>query len=172
MHPGYKKSTRPESRAGIASQPRLQANTSAASSPVIKTANQNLYRLRHHGRAPVRSAEHRRKARGSRRGLFEQSPQGFASSAAAATFEKRREPAAAGGGRVSRVAFSLDTLLLAKQKKVSRPRDELPLKITAHQRTKPQSSQSKALQPPLPNPSPARGEGLTTSSLSDLTLPS
>ena len=36
-----------------------------------------------------------------------------------------------------RVAFSLDTSLLAKQKKVSRPRDELPLKISSHQRTNP-----------------------------------
>ena len=48
-------------------------------------------RCRHnHGNSPVGRAEHRRKLRGSRRGLFERLQ--AASSAAAAGFEKRRLP--------------------------------------------------------------------------------
>jgi hypothetical protein len=48
--------------------------------------------LRHHERVPVRSAEHRRLKRGSRRGLFERPK--AASSAAAVSSEKRRESVA------------------------------------------------------------------------------
>ena len=85
--------------------------------------------LRRHGRAPVRSAEHRRKLRGSRRGLFERLQ--AASSAAAADFEKRREPA----GRVSRVAFSLDTFFWrSKRKYLGRGTNSRPKSI-ARQRT-------------------------------------
>jgi hypothetical protein len=65
------KNTGPVSRSSIGSQPCLQANTRAASSPTKIQRIKNHYRLHHHGHAPVESAEHRRKARGSRRGLFE-----------------------------------------------------------------------------------------------------
>jgi hypothetical protein len=136
LHPDYK-NTCPASRSGIASQPCLQANTRAASSPTKIQRIEVQYRLHHHERAPVRSAEHRRLKRGSRRGLFESRPKADASSAAAASDEKHREPAAAGEGRVSSGRLFFGYFILAKQKKVSRPRDELPLKITARQRTTP-----------------------------------
>ncbi len=71
------KTTSPVSRSGIASQPRLQANTRAACSPTKKQQIEVLDRLHHHGRAPVESAEHRRLKRGSRRGLFEQQAKGL-----------------------------------------------------------------------------------------------
>ena len=59
----------------------------------------------------MRSAEHRRLKRGGRRGLSERPK--AASSAAAASTEKRREPE----GRVSRVAFSLDTFFWRSKRK-------------------------------------------------------
>ena len=110
-NPRGQKLAHPTSRSGIASQPRLKTNTRAASSP---TKNQRIevhYRLRRHDRAPVRSAEHRRLKRGGRRGLSERPK--AASSAAAASTEKRREPE----GRVSRVAFSLDTFFWRSKRK-------------------------------------------------------
>ena len=127
------KTTRSTSRSGSASQTSLQTSTSAACSPTTKQRIEVHDSSHHHGRAPVRSAEHRRLKRGCRRGLSERPK--AASSAAAASTEKRREPAAAGGGRVSRVAFSLDTFFWRSKSKVSRPRDELPLNINARQRT-------------------------------------
>jgi hypothetical protein len=51
--------------------------------------------------SPVGHAEHRSPMRGSPRGLFEQSPQGFASSAAAALDEKRRVTRSAAEGVTS-----------------------------------------------------------------------
>ena len=89
---------------------------------------------RNHGNSPVGRAEHRSLKRGSRRGLFERPK--AASSAAAVSSEKHRESVAQRRTRPSGRLF-FGYFLLAKQKKVSRPRDELPLKITALQRTKP-----------------------------------
>ena len=85
--------------------------------------------------SPVGHAEHRRSARGSRRGLFERPKD--ASSAAAVSDEKHREPVAAGGGRVSRVAFSLDTFFWrSKRKYLGRGTNSRFISI-ARQRTKP-----------------------------------
>ncbi len=87
--------------------------------------------LRHHEQAPVGRAEHRSLKRGSRRGLFESQTVGLGRVPQPPFQARSTGNPQRSGGRDLRVAFSLGAFFWRSKSKVSRPRDELPLKNRA-----------------------------------------
>jgi hypothetical protein len=112
-------------------------------------------------RAPVESAEHRRLKRGSRRGLSESQTAGLGRVPQPPFQTRSTGNPQRSEGRERRVAFSLDTFFWrSKRKYLGRGTNSHPKTRASAHKTTPQPIEATA--PPLPNPSPARGEGLAS----------